>query len=170
MHGSVMKWVKQVVSKIDLTDKTVLEVGSYDVNGSVRPLFEGCREYIGVDMREGPGVDYVMNAHDLRFAPGYFEINTTGLFDIVISTEMLEHDPAFWLSLKEMGRVLKPGGDLILTARGNGFPNHDYPADYWRFMPESFGLLFDLAGCEVVEILPDPDKKAPGVFGWGKRR
>src|SRR5690242_14807098 len=122
MHDSVMKWVKQVVSKIDLTGKTVLEVGSYNVNGSVRPLFESAKEYIGVDFRPGPGVDYVMNAHDLNFPIHYFKIVTDGLFDVVISTEMLEHDSEFWRSLSEMGRVLRPGGYLILTARGNGFP------------------------------------------------
>lgn len=32
----------------------VLEIGSYDVNGSVREIFGGCSEYVGVDLREGP--------------------------------------------------------------------------------------------------------------------
>jgi len=157
MHISVMKFVQKVVSKIDLEGKSVLEVGSYNVNGSVGPLFAGAREYYGVDSRPGPGVDFVMSAHDLK----YLE-NT---FDIVISTEMLEHDPAFWLSMREMGRVLKTGGHLIITARGNGFPLHEHPGDYWRFMPESFRLLFDLAGCNVELIKEDP--QMPGVFGVG---
>ena len=159
MHESVMKFVKHVVSKINLADKRVLEVGSYNVNGSVRELFKGAAEYIGVDSREGPGVDRVANAHALQyyFMPDYF--------DIVVSTEMLEHDPAFWLSMPEMGRVLKTGGHLILTARGNGFPLHEHPGDYWRFMPESFRLLFDLAGCNVELIKEDP--QMPGVFGVG---
>ena len=167
MHESVMKWVKQVTRKLDLSGKTVLEVGSYNINGSVRELFAGAKEYIGIDSRSGPGVDYVMNAHDLAFAVGYSEVVTTGLFDIVVSTEMLEHDPQFWLSLAEMGRVLKPNGLLIVTARGNGFPLHDFPGDYYRFMPESFPELFKLAGCEVIEVREDPE--APGVFGIGRK-
>jgi len=157
MHESVMKFVKHVVSKIDLTDKRVLEVGSYNVNGSVKPLFAGAAEYIGVDMREGKDVDYVRKASELW--PEFRQ------FDIVVSTEMLEHDPAFWLSMRDMGLVLKTGGHLILTARGNGFPLHEHPSDYWRFMPESFRLLFNLAGCRVEVIKDDP--QMPGLFGVG---
>lgn len=164
MHDSVMKWVTSVVKRlVPLDDLSVLEVGSYNVNGSVRPLFVGAN-YIGVDARKGPGVDIVLPASALtaRFAEGSF--------DIVISTEMLEHDPAFWLSMAEMGAVLKLGGYLIITARGNGFPRHDYPGDYWRFTLESVPLLFDLANCDVIEAIEDTDKKMPGVFGWGRKR
>src|SRR5262245_37890964 len=163
-----MDWVKQVVSKLDLANKTVLEVGAYNVNGSVRELFKGCAQYIGIDSREGRDVDRVMDAHELDFLTARPQYAGSG-FDIIISTEMLEHDPAFWLSMAEMGRVLKPGGDLIVTARGNGFPLHDYPGDYWRFMPESFPLLLEMAGCDVVEVRPD-DKRSPGMFGWGRKR
>ena len=37
----------------------VLEIGSLDINGSVRPLFEDAEYYLGIDMQEGPGVDLV---------------------------------------------------------------------------------------------------------------
>ena len=160
MHDTCYKWVKSIVQQIDLSGLSVLEVGSYNVNGSVRPLFKEAKEYYGVDTREGPGVDAPMSADCLLYP--------ADVFDIVISTEMLEHDPQFWLSMAEMGRVLKPGGHLIITARGNGFPQHDYPADYWRFMPESFTLLFAIAGCEVLQITPD-HRSNPGVFGWGRK-
>lgn len=161
MHDTCFKWVQSVVKQIDLTGLSVLEVGSYNVNGSVRPLFKEAKNYVGIDNREGPGVDRVMDASLLNFHGP--------MFDIVISTEMLEHDPAFWISMREMGRVLKPQGHLIITARGNGFPLHDYPGDYWRFMPQSFELLFQIAGCEVLQITPD-HKSSPGVFGWGRKR
>jgi SAM-dependent methyltransferase len=138
---------------------SVLEVGSYDENGTVRPLFGGC-EFVGVDMREGPGVDRVASSHDLPFDDGQF--------DVVVSTEMLEHDPYPWVSMAEMGRVLVPGGLLVVTARGNGFKLHAYPDDYWRFMPSSFPVLLSLAGCDVVDVREDP--QAPGMFGCGRKR
>lgn len=44
--------------------------------------------------------------------------------DMVISTEMLEHDPYWALSLEWMYDVLKPGGLLLITAAGDGRPPH----------------------------------------------
>lgn len=154
MHASVMAWVNELVVGVDdLADKRVLEVGSLNVNGTVRELFGS--DYIGVDMRDGPGVDMVAEAHKLPFEDESF--------DVVISTEMLEHDAQFWLSLPEMGRVLRPaGGVLILTTRSNGFPEHGFPEDYWRFMPNSVGLLAALAGCDLVSWMRDPQD--PGIF------
>ncbi len=155
MHESVMAYTAEM---LPAPSGRVLEVGSYDENGTVRSLFAGC-DFVGVDMRDGPGVDQVATSHDLPF--------DDESFDIVVSTEMLEHDPFPWVSMAEMGRVLRPGGLLLLTARGNGFKLHAYPDDYWRFMPSSFPLLLKLAGCETLDVRQDP--QAPGMFGFGRK-
>lgn len=152
-----MSWVRSQVAEHGLAPKRTLEVGSLDVNGSVRPLFRGT--YVGVDMRAGPGVDVVATADALPFVDASF--------DVVVSTEMLEHDPAPWLSLPEMGRVLRAGGHLILTTRGNGFGEHDEPSDYWRFLPAARSRLLELAGCSPVAMALDPEM--PGVFVHGVR-
>lgn len=157
MHDSVMTWVRGQVAEHGLASMETLEVGSLDVNGSVRGFFTG--PYHGVDMRPGPGVDAIAKADALPFDDAAFEV--------VISTEMLEHDPSPWLSLAEMGRVLKPGGHLILTTRGNGFGEHNEPSDYWRFMPASRDRLLELAGCSPVATALDPE--VPGVFVHGVR-
>jgi SAM-dependent methyltransferase len=162
MHQSVIDWVAAVASQLDCAGLKILEVGSYDVNGSVRPLFRGAESYTGIDFRSGPGVDIVMNAHALHFADESY--------DIVISTEMLEHDDEFWVSMKEMGRVLRKGGILIITARGNGFMLHDYPTDYWRFLPSAFAKLLELASCEVIQVKEDWQPGHPGVFGIGRKK
>jgi SAM-dependent methyltransferase len=158
LHESVLAWVAAQVEQHNLADCDTLEVGSLDVNGSVRPFFRGA--YIGLDMRDGPSVDIVGTADSLPFA--------AGRFDCVVSTEMLEHDPTFWLSLAEMGRVLRPSGHLLVTTRGNGFGEHNEPSDYYRFMPGSMPLLLELAGCEPVAMMTDP--QVPGVFMHGIRR
>jgi hypothetical protein len=42
----------------DIGSSDVLEIGSCDVSGSIREIFDGARSYRGVDLVEGPGVDY----------------------------------------------------------------------------------------------------------------
>lgn len=152
MHASVMSWIGERVRDYGLSRRGTLEVGSLDVNGSVRGLFAG--PYTGLDMREGPGVDIVGTADALPFGAGEFEV--------VVSTEMLEHDPSPWRSLAEMGRVLRRDGHLLLTTRGNGFGEHHEPNDYWRFMPNSAPILAELAGCDLIAYQGDPE--VPGVF------
>lgn len=153
-----MAWVAARVGELDLAGRSTLEVGSYNVNGSVRPLFTG--EYVGVDMRPGPGVDMVAPAAHLPWHNDHF--------GVVVCTEMLEHDPTFWLSVPEMARVLQPGGLLILTARGIGFPLHDYPCDYWRFTPAGIVSLLTAASLTPLEVLDDPDPASPGVLALAR--
>ncbi len=158
MTPAVMAWANLKVRRYKLAKASVLEVGALNVNGSVRPFFKG--PYVAVDFREGRGVDLVMDGHDLRF--------DDASFDVVVSTEMIEHDSAFWQSLAEMGRVLRPGGHLLLTTRGNGFQLHSHPYDYWRFMPDSGGLLMGLASCSLVDTVADARDR--GVFVHGRRK
>ena len=150
MTKQVHRWVKHLKLK-----GSVLDVGSLDVNGCVRDLFTG-QEYTGVDKQPGPNVDLVMDAHDL-----YFSDNS---FDNVISLEMLEHDLHFWKSLAEMYRVLKPGGVMAITARGNGFHYHN-PPDYYRFTEEAMQALFE--GMALWPVRTWTEKGGKGVFADG---
>lgn len=160
MHQSVLTWASRQVLLNKLNQGKILEVGSYNENGSVRTLFGNAEKYIGIDMRSGPGVDLVVNANDLTGFPDEE-------FDTVVCTEVLEHDSHFWLSLSEMGRVLKIGGHLLLTARGNKFPEHAYPSDFYRFMPGAGEILLRIAECFPLEVKKDPE--APGIFAVGRK-
>ncbi|MGH9214068.1 MAG: class I SAM-dependent methyltransferase [Acidimicrobiales bacterium] len=157
-----MTWVDHRLDGVRLETSTqVLEVGSYDENGSVQELLAPAR-VVGIDMRNGPRVDIVALGAALPFPDA--------TFDMVVSTELLEHDRTFWTTLQEIGRVLRSGGDFLLTARGNGFMPHAFPEDYWRFMPSAGPLLLDIVGADVVETIEDPQHNHPGIFCHGRRR
>jgi SAM-dependent methyltransferase len=160
MHTSVSAWVSRVLTRADIAGRTVLEVGSRDVNGSVRAMVEalGPATYVGTDMQSGPGVDQVVRAEDL---PATFDENA---FDVVVSTEMLEHAAAWRDCLMAMALVLRPGGLLVLTTRSPGFPRHDYPGDFWRFSREVVAAALIAAGCGAFELVGDPQPGHPGVF------
>lgn len=156
-----MTWVRAQVRELGLAapGHRVLEVGSFDVNGTVRPLFAGAAAYVGVDVAPGPGVDVVVPAGELPF--------DSGSFDVVVSTEMLEHDRKPWRTAREMARVLRRGGRLLATARGfdegGSFPFHN-PPDRWRFSEDGMRALLEDAGAVEVEVLRDPQ-----VRGWFAR-
>ena len=117
MHNTVMDWLADIKAQEPEIFRgwRVLECGSYDINGSARSLFEDC-EYIGLDWRPGPGVDVVGLVHEYKpDAP----------FDVVVSTEMLEHDPYWSDSLRRMAEVLRPGGVMLLTWAAPLRPEHE---------------------------------------------
>lgn len=117
MHQGVIDWFELVrfMYPHPFHGKRVLECGSYDINGGVRSLFSNC-EYVGLDWREGPGVDVVAFAHEYKDDSG---------FDVVVSTEMLEHDPYWDESVINMVELLRRGGDMILSFAGPARPKHE---------------------------------------------
>jgi autotransporter strand-loop-strand O-heptosyltransferase len=96
-------------------NKKVLDIGSLDLNGSNRFLFEDCN-YIGIDVGEGRNVDVA--------SPGNTYDGPDNYFDIIISTEVFEHDMYYEDTIKNSIRMLKPGGMFLFTCAANGRPEH----------------------------------------------
>ena len=141
--------------------RRVLDIGSYDVNGSYKEVFDDpVWSYVGADLEQGPNVDVVLESpYRLPFA--------SGSFDILVSGQAIEHMDFFWLSWLEMVRVVAPGGMIFLLAPSRG-PEHRYPVDCWRFYPDGFEALARWGGTDVVEITTDwaPDADADSAV-WG---
>jgi autotransporter strand-loop-strand O-heptosyltransferase len=97
------------------TGKKVLDIGSLDINGNNRFFLTDCN-YIGLDVGEGSNVDVVQVAH-LYDAPDE-------QFDLIISTEVFEHDMFYQKSIQNIIRMLKPGGAFIFTCASTGRPEH----------------------------------------------
>lgn len=159
MHKSSilrMKWfVDNYASKISKDKVKVLDVGSYDVNGSYKPLFSDKKyEYVGLDMEAGPNVDIV-----LKNPYNWAEFETDS-FDIVISGQAFEHIEFFWITMAEMARVLKKEGLLCIIAP-NGFGEHRYPVDCYRFFTDGMVALARYVSLETLHAhtncAPSPD-------------
>lgn len=131
----------------DVAGKDVLEVGSFDVDGSLREVVDplGPKQYLGVDLRPGPGVDEICSAERLveRFGPESF--------DVVLAADVLEHVADWKAAIGSMKRVLRPGGVALLTTVAPGFPYHGHPDDYWRFEPELLERAFADFDVEALE-------------------
>lgn len=98
-----------------------------------RKLFTGATKYIGLDIVAGPEVDIIGKAWELPFADNEF--------DILISTQVLEHTEYVHKAMQEMQRVVKPGGRIFISAPF-AFQEHGMPYDYWRFTQSGLRSLF----------------------------
>jgi SAM-dependent methyltransferase len=126
---------------------------------NLRPYFPG-KSYVGCDIHKGIGVDRVENLNCLTL-----EDKVAGT---VLCFETLEHVENPFMAIKEMHRILKPGGLIIISSVFN-FPIHNHPKDYWRFTPECFRFLM-APWFEEIEIGYDGNKEHPfGVFGRGRK-
>ena len=94
-------------------NKRVLDCGSLDINGNNRHLFTG-GSYIGIDIAAGTNVDIISRIHEVKGGP----------FDVVISTECLEHDEFMTLSIQHMIDLVAVGGIIIVTCATIGRPEH----------------------------------------------
>jgi SAM-dependent methyltransferase len=132
-----------------------------DVNGSLRSHVEslGPSRYIGVDIEAGPGVDVICDAEHLLAVFG------PESFDVVISTELLEHVRDWRRVVGTMKRLLKSEGTLLITTRSNGFPYHGYPYDFWRYELSDMRVIFTDFTIEALQS----DPQDPGVFIKARR-
>ncbi len=159
MHKSAMLNAKFFFDTYTPPDRPlrIVEIGSQDVNGSIRQFAPASAEYIGVDFVNGKGVDVILkDPYSLPFE--------TGSVDVVLSSSCFEHSELFWLLFNEIMRILKPAGLFYLNVPSNG-EFHRYPVDCWRFYPDSGNALvtwakrsgFDAALLESFTTYQDED-------------
>jgi hypothetical protein len=116
-------------------------VGSRDYGSTqdIRNLLKGTIDYIGVDMKAGPGVDKML---DLTW--DFTEIDTIlghRRFGTIFCLSVLEHCKNPFKMADNLTRLLKDGGKIIICVPFS-WKIHAYPDDYWRFTPAALRLLF----------------------------
>lgn len=141
MHAECYKLFEGFATGNVSSGMRVLDVGSCDVNGTLRPVLKRAGAlYAGCDMSPGPNVDIVQG--------GPYELpGIDGEYDVVVSANCLEHCKRPWLLLLEMDRVLRAGGMLAISVPFH-LGVHAFPIDCWRILPDAFA---DLLGDLMVE-------------------
>lgn len=161
MHKSTyvrMEYLVNYYEKYLLKEKgqvRVLDVGSYDVNGSYREIFNKPKySYTGLDVCPGPNVDIVPQE------PYSWKEIADDAYDVVISGQAFEHIEFPWLTIREISRVLHPSGFCVITAP-NSMGEHKYPTDCYRYFSDGLAALAKWAGLKVLHVsvagIPDID-------------
>jgi SAM-dependent methyltransferase len=135
MRQTIKTFVSLVAKTLPFTEP-IYEFGSYQVPGhegfaNLRPLFPEM-PYVGCDSRKGPGVDRILDLHDIDLPAE--SVGTA------ICLDTLEHVEYPHRALEELHRILKPNGIVAISSH-YFFPIHKHPHDYWRFTPEAFKSL-----------------------------
>ena len=118
----------------------VLDVGGRVVNQfsggthGTRAIFErmGCA-YVCMDISNGTGVDIVQE-------PGKPFPFGERHFDVVVTISTFEHDPMYWVTVREMARVTRVGGYVYVNTPSAG-KYHPWPGDCWRHLGDSGAAL-----------------------------
>jgi len=97
------------------SNRLVLDIGSLDINGNNSIFFKNCL-YLGIDLMLGKNVDFTSKGHELMFPDA--------CADVIISTECFEHDMFYEKTLKNIVRLLKPGGLFFFTCATTGRHEH----------------------------------------------
>ncbi|MFH1045759.1 MAG: methyltransferase domain-containing protein [Candidatus Omnitrophota bacterium] len=138
----------------EIKGKRVIEVGSYDVNGSLRSVIERSNpgEYVGIDVVAGPGVDVVCPVEGLvqRFGKESF--------DLVLSTCTLEHIRYWKKAVSNIKNICKANGIILLIVPSQ-WDYHEYPFDFWRYHKEDIKDIF--SDCNI--LLLEEDAKFPSL-------
>ena len=152
-------------------DVTVIEIGSLNINGTVRDFFRATG-YLGVDVGEGPGVDLVARGELLDFPD-----NT---YDIAISAECFEHNPAWAETFLNMWRMANTA--VIFTCASDGRAEHgthdSHPTsspltldwDYYRNLnAEDFTDKFNLDDMFIEHVF-EYNPVSKDLYFWGIKK
>lgn len=132
-------------------------------------------EYIGLDIEsalnyENTKADFLWDGSIMPFEDASF--------DVVISTEVLEHVPDPDAYLMEVKRVLKPGGMFFFTVPFL-MSLHEVPHDYYRYTPFALEKIFERVGFNEISIKPIGGYNAAmaqmlglwvNMYLWGKKK
>lgn len=106
MHKEARQFIARMLAELP-PRRAVIEIGSRDINGSIRDLFAAADSYVGIDIEDGRGVDLV--ADGATYQPDE-------LVDTVVCCEALEHVSEPEAIVANAARMLAPGGVFLLTA------------------------------------------------------
>jgi len=134
----------------------IIDIGSLDVNGSYRPLFDRPNwHYTGMDIKPGKNVDIV----------GWENIPVRE-YDVLISGQVWEHVKRPWDLLKKATTYIKTGGWICIIVP-HTCHEHRYPIDTYRYFPDGLRDLFEYAEINIVEVYRNPIPKTIDTIGIG---
>jgi SAM-dependent methyltransferase len=164
-HYAQQEFMGTIIRNFDsLFAGKVLEIGSLDITGSVK-LF-AAKEWIGVDVGPGKNVTLVGRGEELSFDSNYF--------DVTLSGECFEHNPAWKTTFANMVRMTKPGGLVVMTCAGIGRLEHgttrsDYGVSAPLMVESGIEYYRNLSKRDLRKVIDESLFSKYGIYSnWGE--
>jgi len=137
--------VRALASIAERAKGQVLDIGSGEYR-AYEPLFEPyVDEYVCLDRNHSKTVDICSDCYSIPLADG--------LFDVIVSTQVLEHLETPHKMLSEAYRLLKPNGSLVMTVPMS-WGLHEEPYDFYRYTKYGILYLLEQSNFSDIQILP----------------
>ena len=153
MHKAAWDYVCNQVAAhgLDIDGGEVLDLGGRNVNGTTRDAFPNAARYVALDIVDGRDVDIVADAATMQL---------DDRFDVIVSTELLEHAEHADQIIARAFEHLKPGGTFIATMAGprrapHGASGEPYPPPgefYRNVYPKTLERWLEAAGFDRWQV------------------
>jgi SAM-dependent methyltransferase len=146
MHNnSLQLFIKYGLPYVEHADH-ILEIGpDWAVpGGRIRPLLltaGAAYSFTDIYPRNSDQPEYISMNNDYSIDTG------DNHFDKVVTLNVIEHVPHIWKWVRELTRVVRPGG-LLIFVNPVSWPLHLSPYDCWRILPDGYKALFEECGLE----------------------
>jgi len=150
-HSQRENWVKLQIESIE-AGKKILDAGcGWQIYrpycSHLQYYSQDFGKYDGIGDGEGAQTR-IFEYGKLDYVGNIWEINEVdNFFDVILCTEVIEHVPYPNETIKELYRIIKPGGVLLITAPFNSAPHmtpyyyySGFASNWYRYSGESLGL------------------------------
>jgi 2-polyprenyl-3-methyl-5-hydroxy-6-metoxy-1,4-benzoquinol methylase len=177
-----MRALMAVSAAISLSPKSLLEVAAGDAALCASLASKGCQVAANDLRRENleRAVGHFENGRDIRLLPGnLFDLDpkSTGLFDLVVACEIIEHVAHTVDFLRQLRRFVAPEGRILLTTPNgahfrNELPTHSQIKDFTelesrQFKPDADGHLFLITPAEMIDLAKAAGLVVEQMTLWG---
>jgi len=150
LRRNIEAFHKLIAERYVAAESVVLDIAP-ETHAGLRPFLPDRAIYETLDIDPSSGCTYVSDL--CRENPGI----PPGRFDVITCTEVLEHTLDPFAAVRELRRLLKPGGRLFLSTPFN-FRIHGPLPDCWRFTEHGLRALLRDFEIEALEALETADR------------
>lgn len=152
-----MLWFKNIYLNSS-DDLKILDIGSLDTSGknyNYKSIFDLPNwNYTGLDVIDGTNVDILVE--DI-YNIAEIEDNS---YDVVVSGQLFEQLEFFWITMSEIGRILKPGGVCCIIAPSGGPKHGALGHDCYRFYEDGMAALAKHVDFEILHVSTNYSEEA----------